>query len=276
MTKQSQSRSGRGEKRFKPQRQGPRTHTSSARSPELAAAFDRAVALHQAGRLPEAEELYRAILNAKPDDFDCLHLIGVICHQRGDHEQAVRHIDAALKINPRLAPAHNNRGNALGELQRIGEALASYDNAIAVEPAYVEAWVNRGITLTQLGRFEEALASYDRAVVLRAADAAIWYNRGNALKELSRFIEAIASFDRAIALRPDHAGAFYNRGNALAALERFGDAVASYDRVIALKPDMQRYSITGAMRLPHKSISMQRRRATKSRLRASPAMRPRG
>jgi protein O-GlcNAc transferase len=125
------------------------------------------VALHQAGRLPSAEELYRAILNVKPDDFDCLHLIGVIYHQRGDHEQAVRHIDAALQINPRLASAHNNRGNALSELQRNVEALASYDNAVAVEPAYVEAWVNRGITLAQIGRFEEALASYDKAAILR-------------------------------------------------------------------------------------------------------------
>src|SRR5258707_5334279 len=171
MTKKSQSRSGGGEKRFRPQRQRPPTQTSPARSPDLASAFDRAVALHQAGRLPEAGELYRAILKAKPDDFDCLHLLGVIYHQRGDHEQAVRHIDAALKINPRLPSAHNNRGNALSELQRIVEALASYDNAIAVEPAYVEAWVNRGITLAQLGRFEEALASYDRAAVLKAAQS---------------------------------------------------------------------------------------------------------
>lgn len=237
MTKQSQSHSGRGEKRFRPPRQRPSAQTSPARSPDLASAFDRAVALHQAGRLPEAEQFYRAILNAKPDDFDCLHMLGVIHLQRGDHEQAVRHIDAALKINPRLPSAYNNRGNALSELQRIGEALASYDNAIAVESAYVEAWVNRGITLAQLGRFEEALASYDRAAVLRAADAAIWHNRGNALNELRRFAEAVASYDRAIALRPDHAGAFYNRGNALAAVGRFSEAVASYDRVIALKPD---------------------------------------
>jgi predicted O-linked N-acetylglucosamine transferase (SPINDLY family) len=237
MTKKAQSRSGRGEKRFKPPPQGPRANPSSARSPDLASAFDRAVALHQAGRLPEAEELYRAILNVKPDDFDCLHLIGVIYHQCGDHEEAVRHIDVALKINPRFAAAHNNRGNALGELQRIVEALASYDNAIAVEPAYVEAWVNRGITLAQLGRFDEALASYDKVAILRTTDAAIWYNRGNALKELCRFTEAVASYDRAIALKSHYAVAFYNRGNALAALERFGEAVASYDRVIALKPD---------------------------------------
>jgi protein O-GlcNAc transferase len=237
MTKKSQSRSGRGEKRFRPQRQSPRTHASPARSPELASAFGRALAFHQAGRLPEAEELYRTILNARPDDFDSLHLLGVIYHQRGDHEQAVRHIDAALEISPRLASAHNNRGNALGELQRTIEALASYDSAVAIEPAYVEAWVNRGITLAQLGRFEESLSSYDQAIALRPTDASIWCNRGNALKELSRFSDAVASYDSAITLKPDYAGAFFNRGNALAALGRFGEAATSYDRAIALKPD---------------------------------------
>ena len=92
------------------------------------------MALHQAGRLPDAEELYRAILNAKPDDFDCLHLLGVTYHQRGDHEQAVRHIDAALKINPRLPSAYNNRGNALGEMQRIVEALAATTTRSRLSP----------------------------------------------------------------------------------------------------------------------------------------------
>jgi tetratricopeptide (TPR) repeat protein len=161
MTKKSQSRSGRGEKRFKPPPQGPRTHPSPARSPDLASAFDRVVALHQAGRLPGAAELYRAILNAKPDDFDCLHLLGVIYHQGGDHEQAVRHIDTALKINPRLASAHNNRGNALSELQRIVEALADTDRFCRhIEIAYATMW-----ELRQRGEKPQASASRHAGLV---------------------------------------------------------------------------------------------------------------
>jgi predicted O-linked N-acetylglucosamine transferase (SPINDLY family) len=236
MTKKSKSRFGRGERRFEGQPQGSLTKGSPARSSELASVFSRALAFHQAGRLPEAEEIYRQILSTRPDDFECLHLLGVIHFQRRDYEQALRYIDAAVRINPSLVPAYSNRGNVLGELGRFDEALASYDKAIGLDHSYVSAHVNRGITLAQLKRFEEALSSYDVAIVLGPANAGILYNRGNALKELKRFQESVASYDSAIALNPDYSDAFYNRGNALAALERFDEAVASYDKAIALRP----------------------------------------
>jgi predicted O-linked N-acetylglucosamine transferase (SPINDLY family) len=219
------------------QAKNPAGKTSPTRSSELASVFDRARIFHQDGRLSEAEEMYRLILKDQPNHCDAQHLLGVIHHQRGNHAEAVRHIDAALRVNPKVASAYNNRGNALGELMRFDEALASYQRAIALKPDYVEAFINQGIVLEQLKRFEEAVASYDQAILLRPRDAGIFYNRGNSLKELKQFKEAVASYDRAIALKPDYAGAFYNRGNALLALRRFGEAMASYDQAIALKPN---------------------------------------
>ena len=103
-----------------------------------------------------------------------------------------------------------NRGNALHELKRFEEALASYDRALALRPDYVEALANRGVTLHELKRFEEALASYDRALAVRPDYAEAFVNRGVTLHELKRFEEALASYDRAIALRPDYAQAHYN------------------------------------------------------------------
>ena len=61
-----------------------------------------ALVFHQAGRLSEAEGMYRQLLKDQPNHFDALHLLGVIHHQRGHHAEAVRHIDAALTINPSL------------------------------------------------------------------------------------------------------------------------------------------------------------------------------
>jgi protein O-GlcNAc transferase len=94
---------------------------------ETAAAFSRALTSHQAGRLDEAEQLYRKILETQPLHFDSLHLLGVIHHQRGDDLEAVRHIDAALNVNSDHAGAHNNRGIALKALHRFSLALASYE-----------------------------------------------------------------------------------------------------------------------------------------------------
>jgi len=196
-----------------------------------------AFALHQAGRLAEAEQAYNRILATQPDHFDSLHLLGIVFHQRGDHAQALRHIDRALKINPNNIPALNNRGIALRELKRFAEALASYDRALELWPGYAEALLGRASALKELKRFEEALASYDRALSIRPDLADAHTNRGNVLHALERFDDALASYDRALALRPDSAEANTNRGSALHELKRFDEALASHDRALALRPD---------------------------------------
>src|SRR6266498_5970010 len=203
MKKKSQFRSRRGAKRFGRQPQKPLQNVLPTRSPTLGSTFSQTLALHQAGRLAEAEQNYLQILKAQPNQFDCLHLLGVIFYQRGNHAEAVRQIDIALKINPKVASAHNNRGNALKELKRFDEALASYDKALALKPDYAHAFYNRGNALQELKRLDEALASYDKALALKPDYANAFYNRGSALRELRRFDEALASYDRALAARPD-------------------------------------------------------------------------
>ena len=187
--------------------------------------------------MAEAETIYRHILKAQPNHFDSLHLLGVIYHQRGNYAEAIRQIDVALKLNPELASAYNNRGHALKALRRLDEALASYDKAIVLKPDHAEAFNNRGVALKELRRFEEALASYDKALALRPDHAEAFYNRGVVLQELKRLDEAVASYDKAIALKPDHANAFNNRGVALKELRRLDEALASYEKALALKAD---------------------------------------
>src|SRR5947209_13554765 len=151
--------SRRGKKPFVRQQEQTLQSSPSTPSPEIKSAFGQALAFHQADRLAEAEQLYRIILQAQPEHFDSLHLLGVIHSQRGEHTEAVRQIDVALKINPNAAAAYSNRGNALKDLKRFDEALASFDQAIALKPDYAEAFNNRGIALKELKRFDEALAS---------------------------------------------------------------------------------------------------------------------
>jgi predicted O-linked N-acetylglucosamine transferase (SPINDLY family) len=220
-----------------PARQQHRPPGAAPIPPGVMALFGQALALHQAGRLTEAEPLYAEVLRSHPRHFDSLHLLGVVHHQCGRYEEAVRQIDAALRQNPAAAAAHNNRGAACKELGRLPEALASYDKAIALKPDYVDALYNRGTVLKELGQNERALADFDKVIALKPDHAVALNNRGNTLKDLERFDEAVASYDRAVALRPDYAEAWHNRANALSALKRFEEAVASSDRALALRPD---------------------------------------
>jgi tetratricopeptide (TPR) repeat protein len=196
-----------------------------------------ALALHQAGRLAEAETVYKQVLDIQSDQFDSLHLLGVILFQRGDPAAAVEQIDRALKKNPDDVAAHNNRGNALLALRRFDEAVASYDRALRLRPAYADALCNRGAALHALKRFDEALAACDRSIALQPDYAEAHCNRGNTLRELRRHDEAVEACDRALALAPDFAEAHCNRGSALHALRRFDESLASFDRALALRPD---------------------------------------
>ena len=170
---------------------------------QLASAFAHGAALHQAGRLAEAEHSYNQILKAQPKHFESRFLLGVIHAQRGGHAEALRQFDIALKLNPKSASVHNSRGVALGKLKRVTEALASFDRAIALQPESAEAHSNRANALRELDRAEEALASGDRAIALKPDYTEALNNRANVLLRLKRYEEAISDLERVLRLNPD-------------------------------------------------------------------------
>jgi tetratricopeptide (TPR) repeat protein len=196
----------------------------------------RATVHHQRGQLHEAEALYRQVLAIQPNNFDALHLCGVLVHQRGDAAEALKLIARALKTNARSAAAHSNYGTILAAVERHDEALKSYDRAIALKPDYAEALNNRGNTLRALKRARDAVESFERAVAVRPDYAEALNHRGNALFDLGRREDALASYDQALTLRPDYAEALVNRGQCLVKLDRRDEALASFDRALAINP----------------------------------------
>src|SRR5579862_1747222 len=169
---------------------------------------NQGIALHQQGKLADAERIYREVLRQQPNYFDALHLLGVIAIQMQQTERAVELIRKAIGLNAKVAAAHSNLGTALLKLKRPADALASHDRAIALKPDSAEAHNNRGNVLLDLKRSADALASYDRAIALKPDFADAYNNRGNVLLDLKRPADALASYDRAIALKPDFADAY--------------------------------------------------------------------
>src|SRR5258705_1981650 len=96
---------------------------AAACSSVLKKAFD----LHQKGELDEAASLYRKILKQYPRNADALYLLGVVEFQRNDLPRAIELFDLAIAIRPNNAEYFYNRGNALGNLKRFDEALASFE-----------------------------------------------------------------------------------------------------------------------------------------------------
>jgi len=235
-------------------------------------ALQNALGHHQAGRLADAEGIYRQILTQSPDHAEALHLLGVLAAQvgrleaaieligraiainptiaeyhgnlgesyrrSGRHEAAIASLHRAIELKPGLADVHNNLGNALRDTGRPEAAVAAYHRAIELQPEYVQAHSNLGNALRDLGRPEEAIAAYRRAIALAPGFAEAHTHLGVALFETGRRDEAIAAHRRAIALEPDRAHAHYNLGCVLAQEGKLDQAIAFLQRAIALAPDL--------------------------------------
>ena len=198
-------------------------------------AFDRAVALHQQGRLGEAEQLYRAVLQVDGSHMGSLHNLASISTQRGQPAAAEALLREVLARQPSSTMALSGLGNALQAMGRFEEAKACFERALAIDPNLPEAEHNCGNALLSLGRHGEAIARYQRAMALRPGYADAHYHTGYALQALERHQEAIAWYEKAVTLRPDYAEAFNNLGNALMAVGRESDAVARFEEAIGAR-----------------------------------------
>lgn len=212
-----------------------------------AALLQQALAHHQQGQLREAQAFYRQVLALQPQQFDALHLLGVIARQQGDAAQAIELITQALALDPQQAKAHCNLGVALMDQGRANEALASYERALALQPDYAMAWSNRGNTLRRLGQTEAALESYQQALQHQPRYVEAHSNRAIALQDLGRYMEALASAEAALNLNDRHADAWLARGHALHCLRWLPEAIESFDRALYLRPEWaEAYAAQGA------------------------------
>jgi predicted O-linked N-acetylglucosamine transferase (SPINDLY family) len=201
-----------------------------------AAAFRDGLAAHRQGRLTAARELYRQALGVRPDNFQALHLLGLIELQGNDPLSALELFQKALAINPRCAEAHNDMGSALLMTGRCEAALASYHRAIELKEDYAEPFYNRGNALLDLHRYGAAIESYDQAVAIKTDYAPAYANRGLARSCLEHYEAAIADYDQALAIQPNNAEAHCFRGNALRDLGRHQAAIMDYDKAIEYNP----------------------------------------
>jgi len=179
------------------------TRKSPPLTNDVHALLSAAVALHRRGRLAEAAQGYRQILDSAPEHFDALHLLGVIQSQRGDCAAALPLLERAVALRPANADAWVNLGNALREAGRHRQALAAFARALRLNPAIPQAHYNRALTLQEQGDSRAALAGYEQALALAPQYRDALFNRGVALLALRRAADAAAAFDQALALDPD-------------------------------------------------------------------------
>src|SRR5438132_13543925 len=102
---------------------------------------------HRAGRIQQAEQLYRSILDAGSSDPQVWCYLGTAQLALGHPAQAEASYRQALQIRPQLAEAYADLGVAQAQQGKLGEAAANIQQALQLRPNYPEAYCNLAILL---------------------------------------------------------------------------------------------------------------------------------
>ena len=201
-----------------------------------AAVLEAAIEHQQAGRLSDAEAIYRKVLLTDPDNAFANHLLGVITLSSGQAQAAVDLIGKSVKADPNFAEARKNLGSALMSAGRLEEAAESCRRAVELQPDYAEAFNNLGVVLNKAEHFEEAERNCRRALELKPDYADAHNNLGNSIRGSGRLEEAERSYRRALEIDSHHPGAHNNLGVVFKDTGRFEESEQSCRRAVELDP----------------------------------------
>jgi tetratricopeptide (TPR) repeat protein/glycosyltransferase involved in cell wall biosynthesis len=211
-----------------------------------------ALQYHQIGRMPEAETIYRRILQRHPDHADALHLLGLLSFQTGRPDEAVRLMTRAVGIKSEVATFHNDLALALRAQSKLDEALTHLQQALVLDPDYAEAHQNLGVVLTDRGELAAATDSLGRALALKPDYAEAYVSLGVILLAHGKQEEAAERFRRAIELKPDLPEAYLNLGALLRDRGELVEAIDHLRRATELKPDfVEAHNILGVALVDH-------------------------
>ncbi|MEA5390106.1 tetratricopeptide repeat protein [Cyanobium gracile UHCC 0139] len=217
--------------------------------------FRRALAIHEAARNPDLQQV-----------ATCLYNLGILLHDMSRLEEAETLYRRALAMKEATyGPDHPEVGSSISGLALLlrsrglySEAEALFRRALAISEAesshdpleVAKCLNNMGLILDDLSRYEEAEPLYRRALEIKEAVygpghpsvAITLSNLAALLTMLSRFEEAQSLYSRAIAINegaygPDHPGIVFSLNNLARMNEfqaKFQEAVPLYERALGL------------------------------------------
>ena len=225
----------------------------------------QAIAHHQAGRLPDAERLYRIVLIHQPSQPDAHHNLGVLVMQTGRVEEGLSHLKEALDINPvnsqywlsyvagllragRIEVADAMLQAAIGRgLQGEGaralqqqiatarQASASADVTPPPPNAETDS-IARLFLLLKAGRHAE-METVARALLKQQPNhGKIWRLLGTALSRQGRDLEAVAVLEEAGVSCPNDVEIWYDLGALFTRLGQPDNALPCYARGVEIDP----------------------------------------
>ncbi|HSY27268.1 MAG TPA: tetratricopeptide repeat protein, partial [Burkholderiaceae bacterium] len=187
----------------------------------------------QAGRLQEAEAIYRQLLAEHPVHHEALFNMGILLNHQRNFDEAIGYLCKVLELTPDMVEAHINLGNVYHQKRDFPLALVCFQQALSLRPRSFESHNNVGNVLKEQGDFTGALSSYQKALALKPGSAIIFNNIGETYRSMGRVDEATTHFRKALAVKPDFAQAQWNLSQVFLLAGDFSSGLPLFEKRLA-------------------------------------------
>lgn len=148
--------------------------------------------------------------------------------------EALEHINAAIKLQPKISGLYVNRAFIRYTLDDWFGAMDDYDYAIELDPLNRPAIFNRGLLEMEVNANDRALNDFSKILELTPDDVRSRYNRAVIYGNKRMFKEAIADLDHVIQNYPDLATLYFMRSDFQKQMNDLQGAMRDYDKAVAI------------------------------------------
>lgn len=219
------------------------------------------IVLLNAGKIAEAEAAFRKVIALVPSTPAGFVGVGEAAMENGDHVEAMRSLEHALKMDPTDKTARYLLGRAYRAMGRMEDALREltlgkggtrrhlndpWSNQLTKYNLSIGSRQLRAVTLVKAGKPAEAAEVLENILASDPDNLEALVNLGNAYQYMGRLDEALFTLERAQQLDPNRFETYINLAACYRRMKRPSDALTYADKAVALAPEVaQSYHARG-------------------------------
>ncbi len=196
--------------------------------------------LQAISKFPQAEIIYRQILEFNPELPKIYNKLGNILLAQNQFEAALSSYEQAINLDPDFFMAYNNQGIVFEKQNQFESALICYQKATEIDPNIVQPYYNMGVVFEQQGKLEEAIEFYQKAIKIDPNHAKSYHNMGMIVAAQGELVKGIDFCNQAIKINPNWAQAHRNLGMILLKMGEFERGFTEYEWRIYMKENQPR------------------------------------
>jgi tetratricopeptide (TPR) repeat protein len=155
-----------------------------------------------------------------------------------DVGRGIKDFDQALRLDPRFAWAHYNRGYAYwakGTKEDFELAVKDFSEALRLGLHEPNLYRDRAEVYLALDKPESAIQDYTKALTLKPRDGDLLRSRGYAYLQKKDYDKAISDFSEILRFEPQNGDAFYYRASAYHETKNYDKAIEDFTKAMRFK-----------------------------------------